>query len=123
MMPFLIPGDDAFQKTMTFSHMLTQQSCYNYILFFCEHPWNLLATNLMIFQCCQQFLQHIEVHVQLFTQFPGYNVLICLLNRFRQTLFHELTAVPGLIKHLYLSPWLKYIYYGLTVITFTIWFI
>ena len=48
-----------------------------FFLFLCEHSWDPSATKLAIFQHCHHCFQHTEADIQLCTEFPGHNPLIC----------------------------------------------
>jgi len=48
-----------------------------FFLFLYEHLWDPLGANFATFQCCHYHFQQVEAHMQLHTQFPGCNPLIC----------------------------------------------
>jgi len=47
-----------------------------FFLFLCEHLWDQLGTNIVIFQCYHQHFQCIQACIQLSTQFLGHNLPI-----------------------------------------------
>jgi len=82
MTPHLITSNHVIQESATFSLLMVRYIQKNlhivFFLFPCVHSWDPLSTDFVIFQHCCYHFQCIQINIQPCTQFPGFNLLICV---------------------------------------------